>query len=125
MTKSDLAERVAEKKRTSPKRAGVVIDVILDCLRDSLRRGERIEVRGVGAFRVRHYEAYRGHNPKTGDPIQVKPKRLPYFKPSVALLRKMNRRLWDSPAKGTVIASDSGSSPSRSLRDPSGPYDVA
>jgi integration host factor subunit beta len=125
MTKFDLAERVAEKKRTSPKHAGLVIDVILDCLRDSLRRGERIEVRGVGAFRVRHYKAYRGHNPKTGEPIQVKPKRLPFFKPSVALLWKMNRRLRDSPAKRTVTASDSGPSPSASLREPSRSHDIA
>ena len=125
MTGSDLAERLARKGRMSLGQADLIVGVILDCLKDSLRRGERIELRGLGTFRVRRYQGYTGRNPRSGESIEVKPKRLPYFKPSVALLWKMNRRLRDSPAKRTVTASEPGPSLSESLGELSGPYDVA
>ena len=125
MTGSDLVERVGSKGRMGLKRAKLIVDLILDCLKDSLRRGERTEVRGLGTFSVRSYGGYRGRNPKSGEPVEVKPKRLPYFKPSVALLWKMNRRLRDSPARRTVTTSEPGPSLSESLGEASGPYDVA
>jgi integration host factor subunit beta len=62
MTKSELIEAVAEKA-SIPK-----------------ARGEGIELRGFGSFSVRNYEAYAGRNPKTGEPVEVKPKKLPFFK---------------------------------------------
>ena len=120
MTRSDLAERVASKERTGLKRGKLTVDVILGCLKDSLCRGERIEIRGLGTFSIRSYRGYRGRNPRTGESIQVKPKWLPYFKPSVALLWKMNRRL----AKRTATESDSGPSVLECLRELPGPYDL-
>lgn len=125
MTGSDLAALLAKKRQTSLGQAKLMVDVIFDCLKDSLCRGERIGFRGLGTFRVRSYKSYLGHNPKTGEVIQVKPKRLPFFKPSVALLWEMNRRLRDSSAKRAENAGSSGPSLSGSPREPPGPYEAA
>ena len=59
---------------------GVLLDAVFDCLLQALSRDERIEIRGFGSFETRHYRARKGRNPRTGAPVQVKPKRLPYFK---------------------------------------------
>jgi len=47
---------------------------------DALQSGDRIEIRGFGSFVVKEYEAYTGRNPKTGETVQVKAKKLPFFK---------------------------------------------
>ncbi len=47
---------------------------------NALAKGDRIEIRGFGTFRVKHYDGYTGHNPKTGEPIKVKAKKMPFFK---------------------------------------------
>ena len=49
-------------------------------MRDTMVNGGRVEIRGFGSFVVKHYEAYQGRNPKTGQKIQVPPKKLPFFK---------------------------------------------
>jgi integration host factor subunit beta len=45
-----------------------------------MKKGDRIEIRGFGSFTVREYKAYKGRNPKTGENIDVRPKKLPFFK---------------------------------------------
>ena len=60
--------------------AKVIVDTIFDSMRESLEKGEGIEIRGFGSFVVRHYGAYKGRNPKTGETVDVPPKKLPYFK---------------------------------------------
>jgi integration host factor subunit beta len=57
----------------------------------ALRSGERIEIRGFGSFVVNDYKAYLGRNPKTGEPIEVKPKKLPFFKVGKELREKLSR----------------------------------
>jgi integration host factor subunit beta len=47
---------------------------------DSLAKGDRVEIRGFGSFKVKSYNSYQGRNPKTGEIIQVREKKLPYFK---------------------------------------------
>ena len=85
MTKAELIERVAQKKRTARHHAELVVDAIFATMEQSLRRGERIELRGFGTFQVRSYKGFEGRNPKTGEAIQVGPKRLPFFKVSKSL----------------------------------------
>jgi len=90
MTKAELVERLAEKKRMNGQHAKFVVDAIFACMEQSMRRGERIEIRGFGTFQVRSYKGYEGRNPQTGKTIAVPPKRLPFFKVGKNLAAKMN-----------------------------------
>lgn len=80
MNKSELIETISEKAKITKKRAEDVVDLIFQVMIDSMARGDRIEIRGLGSFVVKNYGAYTGRNPRTGESIQVKPKRLPFFK---------------------------------------------
>ncbi|NIP23888.1 MAG: integration host factor subunit beta, partial [Phycisphaerae bacterium] len=55
-------------------------NVVFDSMADSLAKGDRVEIRGFGSFKVKSYNSYQGRNPKTGEIIQVREKKLPYFK---------------------------------------------
>ncbi len=80
MNKSELIETLAVNNGISYKRAEEVINTIFDSLTNAMLSGERIEIRGFGSFVIKEYKAYMGRNPKTGDAIAVKPKKLPFFK---------------------------------------------
>lgn len=80
MTRSDLIETLATTKDISVKRAEQVVSELFSSMSEALLDGERIEIRGFGSFEIREYGSYTGRNPKTGEPIEVKPKRLPFFK---------------------------------------------
>jgi integration host factor subunit beta len=92
MSKSDLITALAEKKGITPKQAIEVVNLIFDGFRETLKNGSRIEIRGFGSFIVRKYKAYKGRNPKTGNVVEVKPKRLPFFKVGVELKKRVNSR---------------------------------
>jgi integration host factor subunit beta len=91
MLRPGLVRLVAKRDKTHLLGAELVVEAIFDCLKDALSRGEHIEIRGLGSFHVRSYKGYKGRNPKTGESIQVKPKRLPYFKPSKTFSGRINR----------------------------------
>lgn len=80
MTKSELIDALAARGELSRARAEEVVNGIFDVMRDALLRGEGIEVRGFGSFSVRTYAAYEGRNPRTGAPVSVASKKLPFFK---------------------------------------------
>jgi integration host factor subunit beta len=80
MNKADLIEALAVKKGLQEKEAYTIVNLIFDGFTDTLKKGGRIEIRGFGSFSVREYGAYTGSNPKTGKKVDVKPKRLPFFK---------------------------------------------
>ena len=80
MNKSELVEALAVSKGISVKKAEEVVNGIFDTMTQALVKGDRIEIRGFGSFVVRDYKSYTGRNPKTGDLIEVKPKKLPFFK---------------------------------------------
>jgi integration host factor subunit beta len=80
MTKSQLIELLIEKAQLTKKQSESVINIIIDSLSNSLANGQRIEIRGFGAFSVRNYKSYNGRNPKTGENVVVNGKRLPFFK---------------------------------------------
>jgi len=80
MKKSDLVAALAEKKNLTGKQAAETVDLVFDGFANELKNGGRIEIRGFGVFIVREYKAYKGRNPKTGEHIEVKPKKTPFFK---------------------------------------------
>ncbi len=80
MTKSDLITALTRRISVSPKQATDIINLIFDGFAETLKKGERIELRGFGSFTVRSYNSYTGRNPKTGNNIEVKPKRIAFFK---------------------------------------------
>jgi integration host factor subunit beta len=80
MNKSELIEGVAARKGLSYKKAEEIVNRIFDAMVQAMQRGERIEIRGFGSFVVKDYKSYTGRNPKTGEPIEVQPKKLPFFK---------------------------------------------
>ena len=80
MNKSELIEQLAVKKDISNKRAEEVVNLIFSAMSEAMERGDRIEIRGLGSFVIKEYGTYTGRNPKTGEPINVRPKKLPFFK---------------------------------------------
>jgi len=80
MNKSELIEAVAERAKVTKKRAEEVVNLIFDSMVQAMVKGDRIEIRGIGSFVVKEYGSYTGRNPRTGESIQVKPKKLPFFK---------------------------------------------
>lgn len=90
VTKSELIEKVAQETGLTKGRAEMVINAIFDSMTEALVRNEGIEIRGFGSFTVRQYKAYEGRNPRTGDPVHVAPKRLPFFKVGKELRERVN-----------------------------------
>lgn len=80
MNKSELIETLAEKSRITKKRAEEVVNLIFDAMVHAMVQGDRIEIRGLGSFVVKEYGSYTGRNPRTGESIRVRPKKLPFFK---------------------------------------------
>jgi integration host factor subunit beta len=80
MTKADLINVIAEKAHLQHKQAEIVVNMVFDMMADALKKDDRIEIRGFGSFVNRSYGSYQGRNPKTGQVVQVPPKRVPFFK---------------------------------------------
>jgi integration host factor subunit beta len=80
MNKSQLIEALAKAENLPLKKAEEVVNTIFGEMEKALIRGERVEIRGLGSFKVKQYSGYRGRNPKTGEVISVSPKKLPFFK---------------------------------------------
>ena len=90
MNKSDLISLLATKENLTEVKAARIINLIFDGFNDALQKGDRIEIRGFGSIVMRNYDTYTGRNPKTGDKLEIKPKRLPYFKVGKELKGKIN-----------------------------------
>lgn len=80
MNKSELVEALSLEKDLTHKRAEQIVNLIFNSMAEELSNDGRIEIRGFGSFVVKDYKAYTGRNPKTGETIQVKDKKLPFFK---------------------------------------------
>jgi integration host factor subunit beta len=90
MTKAELVEEVARAAELTKKDSEVIVEEVFKNIIQALNRGEKIELRGFGSFRVRHRDARRGRNPKTGEPVDIPAKRVPYFKPGKELKELIN-----------------------------------
>ena len=80
MNKLELVEALREESGLNKSEATAVVDVFFDEMSNALAKGERVEIRGLCSFYVKKYKAYAGRNPKTGEKVKVKPKKLPFFK---------------------------------------------
>lgn len=97
MNKSQLVEKVAleidqvdEDIRQNFKIAKESVDIFFSSIKDALKSGDRVEIRGLGSFALKEYGSYTGRNPKTGKKVNVKAKKLPIFKPGKDLKKKVN-----------------------------------
>ena len=93
MTKADLIEKLAEKApQLSRRQAELVVNTIFDSIRDSLKRGEKTEIRGFGSFSLHHRAPRMGRNPKTGEAVALPGKYVPHLKPGKSLRERVNDR---------------------------------
>ena len=100
MTKAHLIETLAERTPTMSRRqAELVVNTLFDSIRDSLKNGEKTEIRGFGSFRLRIRQTKEGRNPKTGATVAVPEKRMPFFKAGKDIKELLNQE--HQPQGGT------------------------
>ena len=85
MTKAELVDEVARAAELNKRDAEVIVETVFESIVSALHKGEKVELRGFGSFRTRERGPRRGRNPKTGEPVDVPAKRVPYFKPGKEL----------------------------------------
>ena len=90
MTKSELIDAVAQRTKITKSRAEQVVNCVFDSMTQAMEQSEGIEIRGFGSFSVREYPPYSGRNPRTGKPVHVAAKRLPFFKVGKELKELVN-----------------------------------
>ena len=101
MTKAELVDEVAKVVQLTKKQAETIVNIVFDSIVDSLRAGQKIELRGFGSFRLRSRKSRTGRNPKTGEKVEVPSKKIPYFKPGKELKELINKSLGEGTAEGT------------------------
>ncbi len=89
VTKTGLIAVLGNGAGLTRGKAGAVVRVFFGEISNALTNNDRVEIRGFGTFKVKHYDGYTGHNPKTGEPIKVKSKKLPFFKCSRELKERV------------------------------------
>jgi integration host factor subunit beta len=92
MTKSELtADLAAANPHLTGRDVELIVATVFDEITAALARGERVELRGFGAFTVKHREARTGRNPRTGEAVPVEEKAVPFFKAGKELRERVNR----------------------------------
>lgn len=90
MTKADLINEVVKLSNLTKKETELIVNTIFDNIADALGKGEKVELRGFGSFRIRYRNARKGRNPKTGTSVSVPEKRVPFFKVGKRLRELVN-----------------------------------
>ncbi len=90
MNKSELIQALSEKSGIAPDRARYFVETMIDLMKQQLMNGGRIEIRGFDSFEMHEYDGYKGRNPHTGESVDIKPKRTPFFKPGQELKDMVN-----------------------------------
>ncbi len=97
MTKSALIEKIAGNKKVSEmltkKQTELVVETIFDSIKEALSKGDKVEIRGFGNFKLRSRKARKARNPKTGEAVDVEPKNVPYFKVGKELREMINKNM--------------------------------
>jgi integration host factor subunit beta len=92
MTKSELIAKLAEQNPDLYHRdIEQLVTTVLDTISDALAAGDRVELRGFGAFSVRHHKARKGRNPRTGEAVDVASKTVPFFKMGKGMRERLNK----------------------------------
>ena len=89
MNKSDLASEVAKKTSLSKAKAWEAVSATFDSIRGSLKKGQKVSLIGFGSFLVRNRKARKGRNPKTGETIQIKARKVPAFSAGAELKKSL------------------------------------
>ena len=85
MTKAELVAQVAQDVLVTRREADRIVETVVSSIVNTLRKGEKVEIRGFGSFRTRTRKARTGRNPRSGESVHVPPKTVPFFKPSKQL----------------------------------------
>jgi len=93
MNKLELISALKAEANMSKAEAAKVVQIFFDNMSEAMARGERVEIRGLCSFFIKEYKSYTGRNPKTGDRVLIKPKRLPFFKSGKELRERVDRAL--------------------------------
>ncbi|MGD9364680.1 MAG: HU family DNA-binding protein [Desulfobacteraceae bacterium] len=91
MNKNELIETLKASNGLSKPQARKTVEMVFDAMADALAKGCRVEIRGLCSFKVKEHKSYTGRNPKTGEQVTVKAKRLPFFKPGMDLKNRVDR----------------------------------
>jgi integration host factor subunit beta len=100
MTKADLISVVAKRLDITQVQAGIIVEAALRSIVSALQNGHEVEIRGFGSFRFRNRAPRKGRNPKTGERVDVPPKKIPYFKMGKELKALLNSTVAEAPAVG-------------------------
>ena len=92
MNRSNLITALKDEAALSRKDAEKVVDTFFGAIKETLSKGERVEIRGFGSIFVKDYKSYTGRNPKTGEPVLVKPKKLPFFRCGKELKERVDQQ---------------------------------
>jgi len=92
MTKLQLIERLKQEGDITKEEAVTILEIFFDSMAESLIRGERVEIRGLCSFFIKEYDGYTGRNPKTGEHVKVKGKKLPFFKCGKELKERVDNK---------------------------------
>jgi integration host factor subunit beta len=90
MNKIELINALKNECMISKKEAATIVDLFFDKISSALSEGDRVEIRGLCTFFVKEYESYNGRNPRTGETVNVGPKKLPFFKCGQELKRRVD-----------------------------------
>ena len=90
MNKSELIKTLSEENAISTDEATVIVNTFFDSVRQALLSDQRVEIRGLGSFKIKEYQGYSGRNPKTGAIVSVAPKKLPFFRAGKELKEYIN-----------------------------------
>jgi integration host factor subunit beta len=90
MTKADLINIVAKRLDITQVQSGIIVEAALRSIVNALQAGQEVEIRGFGSFRFRNRAPRKGRNPKTGEKVDVPPKKIPYFKMGKELKALLN-----------------------------------
>jgi integration host factor subunit beta len=90
MNKLETISALKKQANISKTEAARVVQVLFDNMADTLAQGERVEIRGLCSFFVKEYEGYTGRNPKTGEKVSIRPKKLPFFKAGKELKERVD-----------------------------------
>lgn len=90
MNKLELITALKDEAGISKGEAAKVVQMFFDMMSEAMARGKRVEIRGLCSFYVKEYKSYVGRNPKTGEKVTIKPKRLPFFKSGKELKERVD-----------------------------------
>ncbi len=100
IVKSDIVDRVYERVGFTRQEAAAAVDVVLEEIKSVLSKGENVRIVGFASFNLRDKKARNARNPRTGEPIIIKPRRVLTFKPSKHLLDSTNNQAYESTYTG-------------------------